>query len=109
MIKILEKDASLIVICPLPERALNFRFEKNYFKADMNSDILLQTAAIFIFYVTFIRNRVLAKRMSWLISFAWASSGCKDRTRDLQNEKFFLLTAGLELTNIGLWSHHRKR
>ena len=41
-------------------------------KADMNSDILLQTAAIF-FYRTFIKNRVLTRCMSWLISFVGAN------------------------------------
>ena len=39
--------------------------------------------------------------MSWLISFAWISSSCKERKRDLQNEKFFLPTARLEVTTFG--------
>ena len=39
--------------------------------------------------------------MSRLISFALASSSCKERKRDLQNEKFFLPIAGLELTTFG--------
>ena len=56
----------------------------------------------------FISNRVLAKCTSWLISFALASKGCKERNRDLQNEQFCLPTAGLELTAFGLWSHYRK-
>ena len=48
----------------------------------------------YFFYRTFIQNRVLLARcMSWLISFALASSSCKDRKRELQNENF-LSTAG---------------
>ena len=47
--------------------------------------------------------------MTWLISFAWASSSCKERKRDLQNEKFFLPTAGLELTTLWFWGHRLNR
>ena len=57
-------------------------------KADMNSNILLKMAAIIFCYRTFIQNRVLARCMSWLISFAWTSSGCKERKRDLWNDFF---------------------
>ena len=76
------------------------------FKANMNSDKPLQTAAIFL-YRTFIWNRVLARCMSWLISFLWASSSCKERKLDLQNEKFFLPTAGFELTTPGFGGQRR--
>ena len=40
------------------------------FKADMNSDILLETAVLFIFKHTFILNRVLPRSISWLIPYA---------------------------------------
>ena len=56
-------------------------------KSNMNGDILLQTTPIFFFYRTLILNRVLTRCMSWMISFARASSSCKERKRDLQNEK----------------------
>ena len=63
----------------------------------------------YFFQRTFIWNRVLAKCMSWLISFAWASSSCKERKQGLQNEKFILSTAELELTTFGLWNHRLNR
>ena len=63
----------------------------------------------YFFWRTFIWNMVLARCMSWLISFASASSSCKERKRDLQNEKFFLPTAGLELTTFGLRDHRLNR
>ena len=47
--------------------------------------------------------------MSWLISFAWASSSSKDQKRGLQNEKFLLSTAGLEFTTLGLGSYRLNR
>ena len=42
-------------------------------------------------------------------SFTRASSSCEERKRDLQNEKFFLPTAGLELTTLGFWGHRLNR
>ena len=63
----------------------------------------------YFFWQTFIWNRVLARCLSWFISFAWASSSCKERKRDLQNKKIFLLTAGLELTTFGFWSYRLNR
>ena len=63
----------------------------------------------YFFWRIFIWNRVLARCMSWLISFALASSSCKERKRGLQNEKFFLPTAGIELTTSRLWSHRLNR
>ena len=82
-------------------------FFLTFFKANMNSDTPMQMAAIFFFHRTFIWNRVLARCMSWLISFTLASWSCKERKRDLQNEKFFLPTAGLKLTTPGLRSQRR--
>ena len=61
----------------------------------------------YFLYQTFIWNRVLARCMSWLISFAWASSSCKERKRVLQNEKFFLPAAGFELTAPGFGGQRR--
>ena len=37
-------------------------------------------------YRTFIQYRVLARCMSWLILFAWASSSCKEPKRELQSK-----------------------
>ena len=62
----------------IPENLLKANIKYNIvFKADMNIDILLQTA--------------------------WASSSCKERKRELQNETF-LRTAGFELTTLGFRS-----
>ena len=46
------------------------------FRVDMNSDKLLQTAAIF-----FLSNLYLKLGIGWLVLFAWA------KKRELQNEK----------------------
>ena len=70
-----------------------------FLKADMNSDILLQTAAIFFSDESLCERRC----MSCLISFAWASSSFRSGSEiKKKNEKFFLPTAGLELTTFGL-------
>ena len=45
----------------------------------MKSYIPPDTAAIFFLANLFFSNRVLARSMSWLISFAWANSGCKEQ------------------------------
>ena len=47
---------------------------RDLIKANINSDIPLETAAIFSIW-----NRVLARCISWLISFAWAYSSCEER------------------------------
>ena len=47
-------------------------------KADMKSYISLETEAIFFSAESFL-NRVLARSMSWLISFAWAYLTCEER------------------------------
>ena len=59
----------------------------------------------YFLYRTFIWIRVLAWCMSRLISFARASSSCKEQ--DLQNEKLFLPTAGFKLTTPGFWGQRR--
>ena len=59
----------------------------------------------YFFYGILIKNRVLARCMSWLISFALAYLSCKKRKRKLQSEKF-LPTSGIKLTTIGLRSHY---
>ena len=74
----------------------------------MNSDIPLQTAAIF-FSDKLLCETGYSLGLSWLISFAWASSSCKERKRDLQNEKFFLPTALLELMTFRLRGHRLNR
>ena len=47
---------------------------QSFLKANMKSYIQLETAAIF-----FLANLLLARCMLWLISFARANSGCKER------------------------------
>ena len=46
-------------------------------KAYMNSDITLETAAIFL--PANLSKTVLARCMSWLMSFPWALSTCEER------------------------------
>ena len=73
----------------------------------MNSDILLRPTAIFCLLNLYL-NRVLARCTSWLISFAWDCSSCKERKWEFQNEKL-LNTARFELTILGFWSYGRNR
>ena len=58
-------------------RLMRKSYQELLLKVDMKSYIPLETAAIF-FLRTFFLNRVLARSMSRLISFAWAYSGCKE-------------------------------
>ena len=55
-------------------------------KAYTNSDISLETTAIF-FLANRNLNRVLTRFLSWLNSFAWDYSTYEDRKRKSQNKK----------------------
>ena len=90
---------SVSTLYVLTERNIYFMFkdpqglEFVLLKVNMNSDILLQTTAIF-FYRTIILNRVFARCIPRLISFTWASSSCKKRKQDLRNLKKNLAHSG---------------
>ena len=55
-------------------------------KAYMKSYIPLETVTIY-FLVNLFLNRVIARRMSWLILFAWVNSDCKKRKRRITKWK----------------------
>ena len=74
-----------------------------FLKAYMKRYIPLETAAIFFSSKSFSKKRVLARSMSWLISFAWAYSGCKERKPRITKWKI-LVPCG----NRNSWSLNHK-
>ena len=68
-------------LIPIVSRCLKRRWR---IKADMKSYIPLETATMF-----FLANRLLARSMSWLISFAWSYLTCEERESRITKWNFF--------------------